>query len=126
MTIEAPRFHAETSAAFHPYESALMADDIPAKGALVHEVVTKNGCSVGEVIYELEETPAFREVPRDSPRQLLGRAGITVDGDGFVTVETELLRDGSEHGDLQTLTWVRFGDGWKVVSGNVSPEDGIS
>ncbi|GLK43367.1 MULTISPECIES: oxalurate catabolism protein HpxZ [Novosphingobium] len=126
MRINDPVLLAEVTHAFHAYETALMADDIPAMDALFHDAPTTNRYGVGEVLYGIEEIRAFRKGRGGSPQRKLGRVAITVYGDTFATADAEFFREGSDHRGRQTQSWVRFADGWKVVSAHVSLEGSTS
>ncbi|PZQ60395.1 MAG: oxalurate catabolism protein HpxZ [Sphingomonas taxi] len=122
MTIDDPRVLAEVTAAFHAYERALMADDIAAMDALFHDAPTTNRYGVGEVLYGIAAIRDFRKGRGGSPRRTLGRVAITTYGDAFATADAEFFREGSERRGRQSQAWVKFADGWKVVSAHVSLE----
>lgn len=122
MRIDDPALLAEVTAAFHAYERALMADDIPAMDALFHDAPTTNRYGVGEVLYGIEAIRAFRKGRGGSPQRRLGRVAITTYGDAFATADAEFFREGSPQRGRQTQSWVKFADGWKVVSAHVSLE----
>ncbi|WP_285018209.1 oxalurate catabolism protein HpxZ [Novosphingobium sp. fls2-241-R2A-195] len=131
MRIDDPVLLAEVTHAFHAYETALMADDIPAMDALFHDAPTTNRYGVGEVLYGIEEIRAFRKGRGGSPQRKLGKVAITVYGDTFATADAEFFREGSApeaagRRGRQTQSWVRFADGWKVVSAHVSLEGSTS
>lgn len=122
IAIDDPQALAEVTAAFHEYERALMADDIPAMDALFHDAPTTNRYGVGEVLYGIEEIREFRKGRGGSPQRRLGRVAITVYGGRFATADAEFFREGSDRRGRQTQAWVKFDDGWKVVSAHVSLE----
>ncbi|MES2174311.1 MAG: oxalurate catabolism protein HpxZ [Pseudomonadota bacterium] len=122
MTIDDPILLAEITAAFAAYERALMADDVPAMDALFHDAPTTNRYGVGEVLYGIEEIRAFRKGRGGSPQRTLGKVAITVYGDAFATADAEFFRENSDRRGRQTQSWVKFADGWKVVSAHVSLE----
>jgi ketosteroid isomerase-like protein len=122
VQIDDPVRLAEVTAAFNAYEAALMADDIPAMDALFHDAPTTNRYGVGEVLYGIAAIRAFRQGRGGSPPRTLGRVAITVYGDSFATADAEFYRDGPDRRGRQTQSWVRFSDGWKVVSAHVSLE----
>jgi hypothetical protein len=126
MTIDDPVLLAEVTAAFAEYERALMADDIPAMDALFHDAPTTNRYGVGEVLYGIDEIREFRKGRGGSPQRRLGRVVITVYGtvygDSFATADAEFFRDNSDRRGRQSQSWVKFPDGWKVVSAHVSLE----
>lgn len=122
MTIDDPVLLAEVTAAFHAYERALMADDVPAMDALFHDAPTTNRFGVGEVLYGIEAIRDFRKGRGGSPQRTLGKVSITVYGDSFATADAEFIRENSARRGRQSQSWVKFSDGWKVVSAHVSLE----
>lgn len=122
MTIDDPVALAEVEAAFAEYERALMADNIPAMDALFHDAPTTNRFGVGEVLYGIEAIREFRKGRGGSPQRKLGRVAITVYGENFATADAEFFREGSARRGRQSQAWVKFADGWKVVSAHVSLE----
>lgn len=122
MTIDDPTLLAEVTQAFEAYERALMADDVATLDALFHAAPTTNRYGVGEVLYGIDAIRDFRKGRGGSPQRKLGRVAITVYGDAFATADTEFHREGSDRRGRQTQAWVKFADGWKVVSAHVSLE----
>ena len=122
MMIDDPVLLAEVTAAFHAYEAALMANDVPAMDALFHDAPTTNRYGVGEVLYGIEAIREFRKGRGGSPQRRLGHVAITVYGTSFATVDAEFFRENSTRRGRQSQSWVRFADGWKVVSAHVSLE----
>ena len=120
--INDPARLAEMEAAFAEYERALMADDIPAMDALFHDAPTTNRFGVGEVLWGIEAIREFRKGRGGSPQRRLGQVVITVYGQDFATADAEFFRQGSDKRGRQSQAWVRFADGWKVVSAHVSLE----
>ena len=47
-------------------------------------------------------------------------------GDAFATADAEFFRGNSDRRGRQTQSWVKFADGWKVVSAHVSLEGSTS
>lgn len=126
MTIDDPQTLAQVTAAFHEYERALMEDDLPAMDALFHDAPTTNRYGVGEVLYGIDAIRAFRKGRCGSPQRRLGKVAITVYGGNSATADAEFFRDGSDRRGRQSQSWVRFADGWKVVSAHVSLEGATS
>ena len=122
MTVNDPILLAEVTAAFHAYEAALMADDVATMDALFDDAPSTIRFGVGEVLYGMEAIRAFRKGRGGSPQRRLGRVEITVYGDSFATADAEFFRENSPRRGRQSQTWVRFADGWKVVSAHVSLE----
>jgi len=122
MKVDDPILLAEVTEAFQAYERALMADDVPAMDALFHAAPTTNRYGVGEVLYGIDAIREFRKGRGGSPQRTLGRVAITVYGDSFATADAEFFRENSDRRGRQTQAWVKFADGWKVVSAHVSLE----
>ena len=126
MIIDDPVVLAEVTAAFHEYERALMADDMPAMDRLFADAPTTVRYGVGEVLYGADAIREFRKGRGGSPRRRLGRVAITTYGDSFATANAEFFRERSERRGRQSQAWVKFADGWKVVSAHVSIEGSTS
>jgi len=126
MIIDDPAVLAEVTAAFHEYERALMADDVPAMDRLFADAPTTVRYGVGEVLYGADEIREFRKGRGGSPKRKLGRIAITTYGDSFATANAEFFRERSERRGRQSQAWVKFADGWKVVSAHVSIEGSTS
>lgn len=126
MIIDDPAILAEVTAAFHEYERALMADDVPAMDRLFADAPTTVRYGVGEVLYGADAIREFRKGRGGSPRRRLGRVAITTYGDSFATANAEFFRERSERRGRQSQAWVKFADGWKVVSAHVSIEGSTS
>jgi ketosteroid isomerase-like protein len=126
MIIDDPEILAEVTAAFYEYERALMADDVPAMDRLFADSPTTVRYGVGEVLYGADEIREFRKGRGGSPQRRLGRVAITLYGDSFATANAEFFREGSDQRGRQSQAWVKFADGWKVVSAHVSIEGSTS
>ena len=122
MIVDDPAIVAEVTAAFHAYEAALMADDMPAMDRLFHDASSTIRYGVGEVLYGADAIRAFRKGRGGSPQRRLGRVEIHTFGRDFATANAEFFRDGSAVRGRQSQSWVRFADGWKVVAAHVSLE----
>lgn len=126
MKVNDPVLLAEVTAAFEEYERALMADDLPAMDALFHAAPTTNRFGVGEVLWGIEAIREFRKGRGGSPQRRLGHVAIAVYGDAFATADAEFFRESSDRRGRQSQSWVKFADGWKVVSAHVSLEGATS
>lgn len=122
MIIDDPAVIAEVTAAFHAYEAALMADDIPTMDALFHDSPSTVRYGVGEVLYGIEAIREFRKGRGGSPQRKLGQVAIHSYGRDFATADAEFFREATVVRGRQSQSWVRFLDGWKVVSAHVSLE----
>jgi hypothetical protein len=126
MIVNDPDTVAEVTAAFEEYERALMADDIAAMDRLFHADGATVRYGVGEVLYGIEEIREFRKGRGGSPQRRLGRVAIAAYGRDFATANAEFFREGSDRRGRQSQAWVRFADGWKIVSAHVSLEGSTS
>lgn len=122
MTINEPDVVAEVTAAFHAYERALMADDVSAMDRLFHDSPATVRYGVGEVLYGSQAIREFRKDRGGSPQRRLGTVAIAAYGRDFATANAEFFREGDTRRGRQSQAWVRFADGWKVVSAHVSIE----
>lgn len=120
MIVDAPEVLAEVQAAFAAYERALMDDDVAALDRLFHDAPTTVRYGVGEVLYGADAIRAFRRGRGGSPQRRLLRVQIVAYGRDFATADAEFQRAGSTRRGRQSQSWVRFADGWKVVSAHVS------
>ncbi|QJU56809.1 oxalurate catabolism protein HpxZ [Sphingomonas sp. AP4-R1] len=112
--------------AFDAYEAALMADDVAAMDALFHHADTTVRYGVGEVLYGIDEIRAFRKGRGGSPQRVLERVEIATFDTDLAIANAEFRRRDDPRRGRQSQTWVRFEDGWKVVSAHISMEGGHS
>ncbi len=122
MKINVPETVADVRAAFDRYEAALMADDVTAMDDLFRQAPETVRSGVGEVLYGYDEIAAFRRARGGSPQRTLGRVEITTYGDSFATANAEFFREDTDKRGRQSQAWVKFEDGWKIVSAHVSIE----
>lgn len=122
MTIDDRVLIAEVTTAFEAYERALMTDDLAAMDALFHHAPSTNRFGVGEVLWGMEAIREFRKGRGGSPQRRLGHVAIAVYGECFATADAEFFREGSDRRGRQSQAWVKFTDGWKIVSAHVSFE----
>ncbi len=122
MKINVPETVADVRAAFDRYEAALMADDVTAMDDLFRQAPETVRYGVGEVLYGYDEIAAFRRARGGSPQRTLGRVEITTYGDSFATANAEFFRESTDKRGRQSQAWVKFEDGWKIVSAHVSIE----
>ncbi|MAP94545.1 MAG: DUF4440 domain-containing protein [Ponticaulis sp.] len=122
MKVNDPKIVEEVTAAFYRYEKALMTDDIAEMDDIFCQAPETVRYGVGEVLYGFDEIAEFRRGRGGSPQRKLGRVAIATYGDDFATANAEFFREGSDKRGRQSQSWVRFPDGWKVVSAHVSIE----
>jgi len=124
MQINEPKAVQAVTDAFHAYERALMSDDIAAMDSLFRDGVETVRYGVGETLYGIEAIREFRKRRGGAPQRTLDRVEITTYGDAFATANAEFRNEGSDRIGRQSQAWVRFGDGWKIVSAHISMQAG--
>ena len=122
MEIDLPEVVAEVTAAFERYEKALVSNDVTVLDSIFRNDARVIRYGGGENLYGYEEIAAFRAAR--SPVGLartLSKTVITTYGRDFAVAST-LFRRPSMAGKVgrQTQTWVRFPEGWRIVSAHVS------
>lgn len=119
--INDPATLAGVTAAFDAYEKALMTNDLDGLDALFWPSDFTVRIGPGQNLYGIDAIKAFRaaRVGGSPPRSLLRRV-ITSFGTDFATANAEFQRVGAPAPGRQTQTWVRFPEGWRVVSAHIS------
>ncbi|MBI3433584.1 MAG: oxalurate catabolism protein HpxZ [Proteobacteria bacterium] len=125
MQVDLPEIVAEVTAAFEHYEKALLSNDVATLNALFHVDARTIRYGATEVLHGHHEICGFRSAR--SPAGLartLSRTIITTFGRDFAVASTLFDRP-SIAGKVgrQMQTWVRFGDGWRIVAAHVSMMD---
>ena len=126
MEIDLPEVVAEVKAAFDRYEKALTTNDLGVLNTIFREAPQTIRYGIGENLYGMDAIRAFRRAR--SPVNLMRRIEktvITTYGRDFATADTLFFRD-SAPGRVgrQSQSWVRFPEGWRVVSAHVSLIEG--
>lgn len=121
MKINDPEVLSAVTAAFAAYERALMDNDLAALDALFWDSKFTVRFGPGQNLYGIEAIQAFRTARvGGSPKRTLANTVITTFGDDFATANTEFQRAGAAHPGRQSQSWVRFAEGWRVVSAHIS------
>lgn len=121
MTVNDPLVLAEVRDAFDAYERALMANDLPALDALFWQSGFTVRYGPGQNLYGIDAIVAFRlNRPGGSPQRALTSIAITSFGRDFAIANVEFQREGAERPGRQSQSWVRFPEGWRVVSAHIS------
>jgi hypothetical protein len=121
MIINDPAVLAEVEAVFDRYELALMDNEVDVLDALFWPTDHTLRYGVGENLYGFAAIAAFRKArPGGSPRRRLLRRVITTYGPDFATANVEFQREGGGRLGRQSQTWLRTGEGWKIVAAHVS------
>lgn len=103
------------------YETALMANDLPALDAMFWQSPDVVRLGVGENLYGIEAVAAFRAArPGGSPPRQVIRITITSFGRDMGVINVEFQRIGADTIGRQSQSWVRFAEGWRIVSAHVS------
>lgn len=107
--------------AFDSYERALMENDLDALDALFWPSDLTVRIGPGQNLYGIDAIKAFR-VARvgGSPQRSLLKVVIATFGTDFATINAEFQRVGTSRPGRQSQTWVRFPEGWRVVSAHIS------
>ena len=110
----------EVRAAFDAYETALLANDVPALDAFFLHRADVVRYGVSEVQYGIDEIRAFRAMQSPFTRDL-DRLVITAFGPDVAVASTLFYRDDFP-GQVgrQQQTWIRTADGWKIGAAHVS------
>ena len=120
--VNLPEAMAEMTAAFAEYESALTANDVDTLDRLFWRSPHTIRYGATENLYGYDAIAEFRAAR--SPAGLtrtLARTVITTFGREYATTMTEFTRAGTPgRVGRQSQAWVRFAEGWRVVSAHVS------
>ena len=121
MEINNPEVVSEIKALFERYEKALMANDVTALNAFFWKDRLTLRFGVGENLYGYDAIAAYRQGNTGgSPQRVLKNTVITTYGRDYATANTEFQRIGSQKSGRQSQTWLRFPEGWRIVSAHVS------
>ena len=112
----------EVYAAFAPYETAIIAQDVATLDAMFWASAETIRYGIAENLYGYDAIAAFRSAR--SPAGLarsLERTVITAYGRDFATASTLFRRDAAKgRVGRQMQSWVRMPEGWRVVAAHVS------
>jgi len=123
MQINDPEILAELQALYPKYEAALMANDAETLTQMFWASPQAMRFGVTENLYGIEEIDAFRKgrSPANLARKVR-RLDIVTFGRDFASVTLEFQRNvnGKIISGRQSQFWVRFPEGWRIVSAHVS------
>jgi hypothetical protein len=122
MTIDDPATHAEVTARFDAYETALMTNDVAALDDFFWPSPLALRFGAGESLFGFDAIAAFRAARAGgSPARTLRHTQITCFGLDHAVATTEFLRASEARLGRQTQVWVKFPEfGWRIVSAHVS------
>lgn len=119
-----PLVVAEVKAAFERYDKGLDDNDVPVLDDSFWDNPLTQRFGVGENLYGHAQIAAFR-ASRNSTQmrqraRRLENTIITTFGNDYAVANTEYVLLCNGRRGRQSQTWVRFPEGWKVVSAHVS------
>ena len=123
MTINDPEIVAELQALYPRYEQALMANDAETLTKMFWASPRAMRFGVTENLYGIDEIEAFRKgrAAVNLARTVKRLDVVTFGRDfGSVTLEFERTINGHTTSGRQSQVWVRFPEGWRIVSAHVS------
>jgi hypothetical protein len=122
MTINDPAVIAELKAQHETYERALIGNDVAVLDSMFWDSPHALRYGVTENLYGAEEIRAFRQNrPAINLERDVRRVEILTFGDSAGVINLEYVRkaDAGKTG-RQSQVWMRFPEGWKIVSAHVS------
>jgi hypothetical protein len=123
MQINIPEIVAELESLYPKYEAALMANDAETLTRMFWTSPLAMRFGVNENLYGIEEIDAFRKgrSPANLARRVRRLDIVTFGRDfGSITLEFERNVNGKLISGRQSQVWVRFPEGWRIVSAHVS------
>jgi hypothetical protein len=122
--IDRPEVLAEVRTAFHAYEQALMANDVPALNAFFWHDPRTTRYGIADRQLGIDELIAFRAATAapDFTRTLHNLRILALGAD-LAIAQVEFRRSDTALHGFQTQTWARMApgpEGWKIVSAHVS------
>ena len=123
MQINDPEIVAELQALYPKYEAAVMANDAETLTQMFWASPHAMRFGITENLYGIKEIDAFRmgRSPANLARTVRRLDIVTFGRDfGSVTLEFERTVNGKMISGRQSQVWVRFSEGWRIVSAHVS------
>lgn len=122
--IDRPDVRREIETLFHDYERALMANDVAALNGYFWRDARLTRYGIADLQRGFDELAAFRAAtPAPTFTREIQHLRIATFGADMAVAMCEFLRSDTAKLGMQTQTWVRFADGWKIVSAHVSMSD---
>ncbi len=121
--INAPEIVAELRTIYPRYEAALVGNDVGTLTGLFWNSQHAVRMGLAENLYGIDEIAAFRKGrPPVNLARSIRRLDINTFGRDFgsITLEFERTVDGKLLRGRQSQVWVRFSEGWRIVSAHVS------
>ena len=119
--INLPEVLAEITALFHAYEAAFMRNDVAALNNYFWNDAALTRYGIADLQMGHAELVAFRAAsPAPDFTRSLHNVRITTFGHHTAFAFTEFTRSDTALKGRQSQTWVRLGEGWKIVAAHVS------
>jgi hypothetical protein len=124
MVVNDPETVAELRELYPRYEEALINNDVAVLTEMFWHSPLAIRFGAGENLYGADEIDAFRKSrPAANLARRTVRLEIVTFGRDYGSVTLEFERDAPSGATIrgrQSQVWVRFADGWKIVSAHVS------
>ena len=123
MIINDPEIVAELAELYPRYESALVTNDAETLTAMFWNSEHALRFGATENLHGYEEISAFRKArPPVNLARTINRLDIVTFGRDFGSITVEFSREisGRSVSGRQSQCWVRFSEGWRIVSAHVS------
>ncbi len=121
LALNRPDVVAQVADVADRYEAALVANDLAVLDELFWDSPHTVRFGAAESLYGIDAIREFRATrPAAGLARDVLRREITAFGDALAVVDQEHRRHGSDRVGRQSQTWVRFPQGWRVVSAHVS------
>jgi Protein of unknown function (DUF3225) len=123
MLINRPEIVAELQALYPKYEAALVSNDAETLTQMFWASPHAMRFGVTENLYGIEKIDVFRKgrSPANLARTVRRLDIVTFGRDfGSITLEFERTVNGEVISGRQSQVWVRFPEGWRIVSAHVS------
>jgi ketosteroid isomerase-like protein len=122
--IDRPDVRREVEALFRDYEHALMTNDVAALNDYFWRDARLTRYGIADLQLGYDALVAFRAAtPAPAFTREVNKLRITTFGADMALAMCEFHRSDTKKLGMQTQTWVRFTEGWKIVSAHVSMID---
>jgi hypothetical protein len=122
--IDHPDVRREIEALFQDYERALMNNDVAALNGYFWRDDRLTRYGIADLQLGYDALAVFRAAtPAPDFTRDIRRLRITAFGPDVAVAMCEFRRSDTHKLGMQTQTWIRFTDGWKIVSAHVSMID---
>jgi Protein of unknown function (DUF3225)/Protein of unknown function (DUF4089) len=121
--INDPEIVSELASLHERYEAALVGNDVSTLTSLFWDSTYALRFGAAESLYGAEEIEAFRNArsPVGLAREVFNLRIVAFGGEcGTVTLEFRRTADGRTRHGRQSQLWIKFAEGWKIVSAHVS------